>query len=394
MARGRGLLLVGVVVLLLITVLAVLFVMNQAASPAPDPNAQATLDAQPPVDGGQGEGQPASGGSLPIIIAAQDLERGAAIPTEALSVIPWPTEQVPPNAITDPEQVVGTRARYTIQRGEPIFSTMVVETLQQLSPFGSDTAARIPRGFTAISLPYSLITGAANAIRSGDYVNILVSMAFVDLDRDFQTVLPNLSAGVLPSDNTSPNGDGSLPPGMIVAGVVSAGENATVGRTENDPVLGDRLYVVPSEDQRSRLVSQSIIQNVLVVGMGVFGPDKPILPEVTAAPTDPAAVAGVTPTPVTPTPTPAPPQLITVAVSPQEALVLDYLVNLLARYPTGVNFTYTLRSAGDTSLAETQSVTLQYMVDTYRISLPTKLTYGLDRTPLPTPPAGQPVPAP
>jgi Flp pilus assembly protein CpaB len=312
--------LVGVVVLLLITVLAVLFVMNQAASPAPDPNAQATLDAQPPVDGGQGEGQPASGGSLPIIIAAQDLERGAAIPTEALSVIPWPTEQVPPNAITDPEQVVGTRARYTIQRGEPIFSTMVVETLQQLSPFGSDTAARIPRGFTAISLPYNLITGAANAIRSGDYVNILVSMAFVDLDRDFQTVLPNLSAGVLPSDNTSPNGDGSLPPGMIVA--------------------------------------------------------------------------GVTPTPVTPTPTPAPPQLITVAVSPQEALVLDYLVNLLARYPTGVNFTYTLRSAGDTSLAETQSVTLQYMVDTYRISLPTKLTYGLDRTPLPTPPAGQPVPAP
>ncbi len=393
MARGRGLLLVGVVVLLLITVLAVLFVMSQATPPAaPDPNAQATLDAQPPAGGGQE--QPVSGGSLPIIIAAQDLERGAAIPTEALSVIPWPTEQVPPNAITDPEQIVGSRARYTIQRGEPIFSTMVVETLQQLSPFGSDTAARIPRGFTAISLPYNLWTGAANAIRAGDYVNILVSMAFVDLDRDFQTVLPNLSAGVLPSDNTSPNGDGSLPPGMIVAGVVSAGENAVVGRTENDPVLGDRLYVVPSEDQRSRIVSQSIIQNVLVVGMGVFGPDAPTLPEATAAPTDPAAVVAVTPTPVTPTPTAEPPRLITVAVSPQEALVLDYLVNLLARYPTGVNFTYTLRSAGDTSLAETQSVTLQYMVDTYRISLPTKLTYGLDRTPLPTPPAIQPAPAP
>ena len=46
---------------------------------------------------------------LHIIAAAQNLERGVVIPTEALQSIPWPTTIVPPSAITDPNQVVGTR---------------------------------------------------------------------------------------------------------------------------------------------------------------------------------------------------------------------------------------------------------------------------------------------
>src|SRR3712207_6198433 len=74
---------------------------------------------------------------LRIIGASQTLGRGVIIPTEALVAIPWPTNIVPPSAITDPALIVGTRARYTIARGEPIFSTMIVESLAQLSPTGS-----------------------------------------------------------------------------------------------------------------------------------------------------------------------------------------------------------------------------------------------------------------
>src|SRR5262245_40568561 len=84
---------------------------------------------------------------LNILAAGQNLQRGAVIPTEALIAIPWPTSIVPPSAITNPVSIVGTRARYTIARGEPIFSTMIVESLLQLSPTGSDAAAQIPPGF-------------------------------------------------------------------------------------------------------------------------------------------------------------------------------------------------------------------------------------------------------
>ncbi|HRF50691.1 MAG TPA: SAF domain-containing protein [Anaerolineales bacterium] len=391
MARGRTLLLVGLV-LLALSVLAVVAIMNLANggnSQPPSGDAPTAVAGNP--DGSTGQVEPVSSGSLDIVVAVQDLQRGVVIPTEALGTIAWPTEMVPTNAITDAAQIVGSRARYTIQRNEPIFTTMIVKSLQDLSPFGSDTAGRIPRGFTAISLPYDLDNGVANGVRSGDYVNILVSMAFVDIDRDFQTLLPNLSAGVLGPGTQSQDAVGALPPQMIVAGIVPAGDNAQIGRAETDPVLGETLYIVPSEQQRSRLVSQSIIQNVLVMGMGVFGPDAPTVPA--AAPEGTAVPAGVVDPNATPTvaptatPTPPPPQLITVAVSPQEALVLDYVNRLAERFPDAVQYTYTLRSAGDTSLAETQSVTLQYMVDTYKISLPSKLNYGLDTTDIvePTP---------
>ncbi len=382
MARGRTLLLVGVV-LLALSVLAVVAIMNFANAGANQQGGDAPTAAasDPNTDGTPAT--PVSAGSLDIVVAVQDLQRGVVIPTEALGSVAWPTEMVPPNAITDPAQIVGSRARYTIQRNEPIFTTMIVKSLQELSPFGSDTAGRIPKGFTAISLPYDLNNGVANGVRAGDYVNILVSMAFVDIDRDYQSLLPNLSAGVLGPGTASQDTVGALPPQMIVAGIVPAGNNAQIGRGETDPVLGETLYIVPSEMQRSRLVSQSIIQNVLVMGMGIFaldGPTVPELPETTAVPSgvvDPNATPTAAPTA---TPTPPPPQLITVAVSPQEALVLDYVNRLHERYPDAVQYTYTLRSAGDTSLAETQSVTLQYMVDTYKISLPSKLNYGLDTT--------------
>ena len=382
MARGRTLLLVGLV-LLGLSVVAVVAILNFSNGGNQTPSGDAPTAVASDPNGTGSVATPVSAGSLDIVVAVQDLQRGAVIPTEALGSVAWPTEMVPSNAITDPAQIVGSRARYTIQRNEPIFTTMVVKSLQELSPFGSDTAGRIPKGFTAISLPYDLKNGVANGVRSGDYVNILVSMAFVDIDRDFQTVLPNLSAGVLGPATASSDSNGSLPPQMIVAGVASANENAHLGRAETDPVLGETLYIVPSGQQRSRLVSQSIIQNVLVMGMGEFGPDAAtvaVVPQATQAAAgvvDPNATPTAAPSP---TPTPLPPQLITVAVSPQEALVLDYINRLHERFPDAVQYTYTLRSAGDTSLAETQSVTLQYMVDTYKISLPSKLNYGLDST--------------
>ncbi len=383
MARGRTLLLVGLV-LLALSVLAVVAIMNFANGGNTPPATGDVPTADTAGTGGGVQPTPVSSGSLDIVVAVQDLQRGVVIPTEALGSVAWPTEMVPVNAITDAAQIVGSRARYTIQRNEPIFTTMVVKSLQELSPFGSDTAGRIPKGFTAISMPYDMNNGVANGIRAGDYVNVLVSMAFVDIDRDFQTILPNLSAGVLGPASASQDASGSLPPQMIVAGVAGANANAYLGRAETDPVLGETLYVVPNGLQRSRLVSQSIIQNVLVMGMGEFAADGPTVPLAPAA--TQAAAAGVVDPNATPTaaptvtPTPLPPHLITVAVSPQEALVLDYINRLHERYPDAVQYTYTLRSAGDTSLAETQSVTLQYMVDTYKISLPSKLNYGLDTT--------------
>jgi pilus assembly protein CpaB len=312
---------------------------------------------------------------LRIIGAAQTLGRGVIIPTEALVAIPWPTNIVPPSAITDPALVVGTRARYTIARGEPIFSTMIVESLAQLSPTGSDAAAQIPAGYVAISIPYNREHGVALGVKPGDHVNLIVSWAVVDIDQEFQTELPNLSTVLSP-----PNPDAvfAIPPSTV--SVVNSGntnEPQAVGRGAAGVEIDAQFYVVPSEPQRPRLVTQGIIQDALVLHVGTFEEQKPevIEPTPTAAPADPGATATVPPPP---TATPLPPDLITLVVTPQDAIVLNYVNRLSERYPQGVQVTFALRSAGDTSRVDTEAVTLSYMFERYNIALPAKLNYGLD----------------
>lgn len=327
-----------------------------------------------------------------IVAAAVNIERGQEITAEMLKTISWPSNSRPEAAVNDVSRLVGQRARYAILNGQPIFTNMVVEGLDQLPPFGSDAAIRITNGNVAISLPYDVRNGVAGGIEAGDAVNLIVSWALLDIDEDFQSVLPNLSAAIVPPNTPlsfqqaadGQSGQSVNTTNSNTAIILGTGpQNNATGR-EEAPVLNQPLYVVPQEPQRSRLVSQSIIQNALVLQMGQFKEEIAATPVPTAgAPVD--APPGSTPTPPPPpTPTPLPPDIITLIVSPQEALVIDWVNRMKQRYPEAVNVTLVLRAAGDTTTVETQSVTLQYMFEQYNISLPSKLTYGLDSKPLPT----------
>jgi pilus assembly protein CpaB len=380
MQRGRLLIIVALILVVLSIggIFLVLQLMGGGGQPAGD-----TTPVAPVV-----EVTPTPAEVVDIIRAVQPVERGAPIPTEAIGVVPWPKQYAPEDlVITSAEDVVNRRARYSLQPGEPIFKTMIVQSLQEISPFGSDAAGRIPPGFTALSLPYDKRNGVALGIRDGDYVNVIVSWSLVDIDLDFQSVLPNLAAAVAPpNSNFSTDQSTTNLQGVLTGIVVGRGpQTSAVGRAETDPVLNIPLYLVPQEQQRSRLVSQSIIQNAMVLKIGEFGAEAPVV--IVPTPVPPPTPEGATPPPApSPTPTPLPPDIITLVVSPQDALVLDYVNRLMERYPHAVRITYALRSAGDISLAETQSVTLQYMFEKYAISLPAKLPYGLDTAPLqPTP---------
>jgi pilus assembly protein CpaB len=370
MPRGRLFLLIAL--LLVITVAGVFLAL--AASQGGLGGLLGGAPNQPNSQGGEATPVPVTATPeqvLRIIGASQTLGRGVIIPTEALVAIPWPTNIVPPSAITDPALIVGTRARYTIARGEPIFSTMIVESLAQLSPTGSDAAAQIPAGYVAISIPYNRQHGVALGIKDGDHVNLIVSWAVVDIDQEFQTQLPNLSDVLSP-----PNPDAvfAIPPSTVsVVNSANANNPQPVGRGADGVEIDADFYVVPSEPQRPRLVTQGIIQDVLVLRVGDFGEEKPQVIEPTPT-ADPAAEATAPPQP---TSTPLPPDIITLVVSPQDAIVLNYVNRLAERYPLGVQMTFALRSAGDTSRIDTEAVTLSYMFETYNIALPAKLNYGL-----------------
>jgi hypothetical protein len=219
-----------------------------------------------------------------------------------------------------------------------------------------------------MAIPITRLSSVGYALREGDHVDILMSFRFVDIDEEFQTILPN-NAGVV------------VLPGDLVPDEQSGDQGeigfSIVGREEDGP-FGTTLLVIPSSldggYQRPRQTTQLVIDNAIVLRMGTWSLgdlDQPIVitaaPPATAAPT----VEGATPeAAVTPTPTPIPiipvPDIVTLVLSRQDALVLKYALEI------GADIDMVLRSAFDDEINDivTDPVTLQYLIDNYRLEPP------------------------
>ncbi|MGW8249972.1 MAG: hypothetical protein ACWGO1_04965, partial [Anaerolineales bacterium] len=73
---------------------------------------------------------------------------------------------------------------------------------------------------------------------------------------------------------------------------------------------------------------------------------------------------------------PPAPDLITLIVTPQDAITLNYL--LYYQSYLGSQLTLALRSAEDDSRVATEAVTMQYLLEQYNIPVPAKLPYGIE----------------
>ena len=357
MRRGRLLILLGLIILLGVVAVAIL----SGAFPIG-------------VEGGGGrvvEVVPTVPTATPIpfveiVVALQELPRGYRIPENpeeasgAVGLRPWPAgESVPFNALQSLDDVYGKIVRIDIPRESPILSTMLVESLEDISDVGSDAAAVMPAGLVAISVPMDRLTGVAYAIREGDYVDIILSMLFVDVDEDFQSLLPNRITLV------SIDEAGNVVPQQGIEGRLDVG------------LGGAPVIVGPFESQRPRLVTQRTIQSAWVVHVGDFpivGPYigvKPTPPPAPGPPPGGGAPPGGAGGRAPPTPIPVP-DIITLAVTPQDAVVLVWAIE--SRVP----ITLALRAATDFSQVPTQPVTLEYIMSNFNISAPDRLPYALE----------------
>lgn len=355
MRRGR--ILIVVALILILCVVAGYFLLGRPPATPPDETQQAPDVAF-------------------IVIAAQDIPRGGEVTADAVVTAPFPADSIVETMLTDTGQAVGFRARLDIARGLPITENMLTREPGDVLGSGSEAAIAIPRGMTAIAVPITRLSSVAYALRPGDKVDVLGSFLFVDLDRDFQTLEPNST--------------------LIMLG--TAGENLTAfvctelkqgdrgpecvnpiappfGKLVTEEVSQQPLYAQPSEAQRPRLVTQRLIDYATVLHVGTFTLEAE--EEAAAAPVAPAQGAGAPPPTQggqaqAATVTIVRPDIVTLIVSPQDALALNWAIK------AGADLVLTLRAPGDTSDDETSSVTLQYLIDNYSITVPSKQPYGLE----------------
>jgi len=377
MRRGRTFILLALI--LLIGAVGLFLLLNRGG----------TASDEPPT--------PTPVGEANIVIAAQNISRGSVIAPDAAIISPYPADYKVETMLDDLGQVVGKRARMDIARGVPITENMVTDEAGDLLGIGSDASIAIPPGMTAISIPMDRFSGVAFALRSGDQVDVLVSLLLVDIDEEFQTDLPNETAFLF-------NAQGDLLSGFVCRGVETndagdilcsiAEERPPVqGRTVIDEATDESFFVVPLGTQRPRLVSQRLISNALVLGVGTFP-----LPEEEAVPVAATPVAGVgapagQQVEVVEAPAVVPPDIVTLIVRPQDALALNWAVR------AGVDLVLTLRSPNDpTAELILESVTLQFLIDNYEITVPSKLPFGtvprLEAPPFVFPPQLEPTPVP
>jgi Flp pilus assembly protein CpaB len=318
-----------------------------------------------------------------VVMITQRVPRGGVIDESVVGVVPWQKDAVIQGMFTNVNDVIGRLAKFDLDAGIPLTSSMLVDTAEQLSATGSVAALSIPRGMVAVSIPINRLSSVSYAPQAGDHVNVIVTMQFVDLDTDFQTKLPdNTSAviapgpGVLIGSGTGENASAQvqLELSKVTSQNVTGGIGSTVGRAEVDPVLGQTFYVVPSEEQRPRLVSQSLLQDAVVLHMGTFPLEEtPTTTQQTNLPvtdqTQQEQPAETQQTAATQQQNQGP-DVVTLIVSPQDAVTLNYLIF------TNAQLTLALRSAQDESRFETEAVTLQFLLDQYNIPVPVKLPYG------------------
>ncbi len=311
-----------------------------------------------------------------IVVLAQPVARGTTITEDMLETVPYPQNEMMQGLFfTEKKDIAGTRASYDLPQGMPITPGQLSDTNK-----GSYAAFRIPRGMVAISIPISELTSVSYALQPGDHVNIITSLLLIDMDANFQARLPNNTAKVIAP------GPGAESSGASITIEISpqAGQQ---GRAELDPTINQAIYLEPSEQQRPRLVSQAVIQDAIVLWMGDFPSDGKITdtgfqPTATPIPQD-QQNGEPQPTPVVP----SRPEVISLIVTPQDAVTLNYLVLSKA------HINLALRGSGDTDKVNTEAITLQFLMDQYNVPNPAKLPYGteprlnevIEPTPRPTP---------
>jgi len=341
--RGRVFILIALIlILLLVLVWAVMRVMSPAQL---SPGIQEPVAQPTPVEE-----------MVTIVISVQPIARGAEFTDAVVTTLPYPKKDLVEGAfITDINEVLGKRARFNLEARTPITSSMIVDPTMKNSP----AAFQIPPGMVAIPIPVSQLSSVAYGLEPGDHVNVIASLLLVDIDPGFQSKLPN-NIGVVEA------------PGAVEGGPTKSSSTITktdgmAGRTELDPTLGQPVYVIPSEPQRPRLVSQTLIQDAIVLQTGNFPqPGETVLQPGQAAPTP---VPGQEAQQQTTRPLP---DTVTLIVTPQDAVTLNYLI--LA----GGKLNLVMRSAGDSQRIATEPVTLQFILDQYNIPNPAKLPYGLE----------------
>jgi hypothetical protein len=309
--------------------------------------------------------------TVEVVVSYQTVERGWQMTAAELITDTRFVGEVGDNVITNIDDAIGLYARTKIFQGETLTKDALVQDPALIGQTEYGPSSLIPPGYVAVAVPMDRLSGVAYALNEGDYIDIMMTFYFWQIDEQFQTYLEN--AAVFYLEETVTTGGEAI---------TEDGEEETTtqtnifvlwpyGRFEELPT-GDTVHVYGSENQRPVPISM-ILQNARVIQVGNYVPSDPIEPP-TPTP-EPIAEGDPTPTPqpgqAAPTATPYP-DILVVALSPQQQLFLKYAIE------SPVDIDFALRGDNDNQLYTVQNVDINFLLERFNIEVPPGFDYSVD----------------
>jgi len=230
-------------------------------------------------------------------------------------------------------------------------------TLEGVEEYGPSSL--IPEGFVAQAVPMDRLSSVAYGVDTGDVVDVMLTFFIAEVDEEFASLLEN--SAVFSIETTTPAEEGEAAEVSRSLLIIDP-----FGRFETLP-NGDLALITPSESQRPMRVS-FVLQGAKVIQVGPWEPLEAVsVPTPTPTP-DPEA----TPTPeagVVPTATPAPPDVLLLALAPQQQLVLKYAVENAA------DIDFALRGPDDGQIYSVENVDINAFLSRFGIEPPIDYEY-------------------
>lgn len=337
MQRNRLLIILAVILTLAVLAAAayLFFVGNPASIGTPAETDQPTTTTQ-------SEQEPKM---VQVIVALQPIARGSQFVAGSIGRRAWPEESVlPPDLIADEIETINKIARTEIVQGQLIVRSMLADPGAE-----GEASLLLSPGDVGVAYPIDRQSSVAYAIQPGDSVDILTTVSFLDVDEEFQSPLPNKGQFIVPKQEFT-EGAGTILSDVSLLDPIDRGRVDIFG--EGDQAVTSVVY--GRTTQIPRRVAQLTVESAKIVGIGSWLKEPP-----PAAPEEGEAGA---------TPTPNVPDIVTLGVNPQNALVLLWLRE------NAIKTEMALRAANEADASHiTEAVTLQYMLTRFDIAVPPKI---------------------
>jgi pilus assembly protein CpaB len=110
--------------------------------------------------------------TVPVVVAAANLEIGAEIGRDDVRVIQWPAASAPAGAIGNADEVIGRGLIMPVVQNEVILPMKLAS-----KEAGSGLPPVIPPGYRAVSVRVNEVIGVAGYVLPGTHVDVVVTLS-------------------------------------------------------------------------------------------------------------------------------------------------------------------------------------------------------------------------